>query len=101
MPILPLSPHLKTYQGAKPELRRKNSAANATAVRIAEYVNGLIANNPDDLQQYYFASIASDLDVTTDQVRNAISDGGFNGITISVRAEDRQKLKRYEASGSE
>jgi hypothetical protein len=95
VPILPISPRLKRYSGSKPELMRKSLSEQAIAIKIAEHVNALIANNPSEIQQYIFADIASDLDVTTEQVRSAISDGGYNGITLRVREVDREKLKRY------
>lgn len=97
MPFLPFTAQFKHYAGAKPELRRKNNEAFAVATRIAEHVNRLVANNPNELQQYYFASIAAEMDVTTNQVRSAISDGGYNGITLRVTGEDREELKRYES----
>ncbi len=95
MPILPISPRLTRYSGSKPELMRKSLSGQAIAIKIAEHVNTLVANNSAEIQQYIFADIASDLDVTTEQVRSAISDGGYNGITLRVRDEDRAKLKRY------
>ena len=55
------------------------SGATAKTRRIAEYVNALIANNPDEFQQYIFANIALACDVTVDEVRSFIG-GGDNGI---------------------
>lgn len=98
MPTLPLTAYWKRYGGGKEHLRVKAAEEAKTAQRIADYVNGLIADNPSELQQYYFATIARDLGVTVDQVRSAISDGGYNGITIGVRAEERWLLERYRTS---
>jgi hypothetical protein len=68
------------------------------AHRVAEHVNMLIANNPDAIQEHMFASIAHDLGLSTDQVRSAISDGGYNGITIRVTEDARRELVRYKRS---
>lgn len=95
MPNLPLRPNLSSYRGAKENLRRKNLEKNALAHRIAYYVNRLIANDPTELQQYIFATIAMDIDVATDDVRSAISDGGYNGITIRVTERDRKMLEQF------
>jgi hypothetical protein len=96
MSHLPLTPHFKTYRGSKEALRRKASEYNRMAQRVADHVSALIANNPDETQMYLFYSIAYDLGLTEDQVRSAISDGGYDGITIGVREDDRQMLARYK-----
>jgi len=93
MPNLPITPRFKHYRGAKENLQRKSHEAARTARLIADHVNKLIANNPDQIQQYMFANIAHDLGVTTEQVRSAISTGG-NGITIGVDEDDRRELVR-------
>jgi hypothetical protein len=96
MAILPLTARFKSYRGSKENLRRKSVAAAVVAQRISTYVNGLIANNPREIQQYMFASIARDLGLTTEEVRSAISDGGYNGITFGVREDDRRELARFK-----
>jgi hypothetical protein len=95
MSILPLTPNLRDYRGSKENLRRKNAEYNAMAHRVAEHVNRRIADNPNKIQQYMFANIAHDLGFTTDQVRAAISDGGYNGRTIGVTEDDRKELTLY------
>lgn len=97
MAAIPLSPKLKYYRGGKESIRRKTAEFNAKARRIADHVNRLMADNPREIQQYMFASIARDLGFTTDEVRNAISDGGYNGITLGVRGQDREALERYRS----
>ena len=92
----PLTPNLKSYRGSKPNLTRKNHDYNAMATRVAHHVNVLVADNPNETQQYMFARIAAELGLTTDQVRSAISDGGWNGITVFVTQDDRQELARYK-----
>jgi hypothetical protein len=92
----PLTPNLKFYGGSKESLRRKNAERNAMTERVAEYVNELIAHNPDEIQQYFFGTIASDLDLTVGQVRSAISKGGSNGVTVHVDQDARRELGRYK-----
>lgn len=96
MPVLPLVPHVSRYRGGKRDLQLKNAQANAVAQRVADHINRLIADDPHELQQYLFANIARDLGVSVDVVRAAISDGGYNGITIRVSADDRVALARYK-----
>ena len=92
MPQLPVQPRFKSYLGSKENLRRKAAEHNAMAQRVADYVNSLAANNPNEIQQYTFSTIARDLGFTTDQVRSAIGDGGYNGITFGVRKAEREAL---------
>jgi hypothetical protein len=65
-------------------LRRKAVAQNRTAHLIANHANKLVASDSDEIQQYIFAAIAHDLKVPTDEGRSAISNGGYNGITVRV-----------------
>jgi len=95
MPYLPLEPNLKRYRGGNQNLQLRNAQANALAQRIADHVNRLIACDPHEMQQYFFAQIALDLGCTTEAVRSAISDGGYNGITLRVSKDDRCALARY------
>ncbi|MGY2986482.1 putative lipoic acid-binding regulatory protein [Bradyrhizobium sp. USDA 4508] len=96
--MIPPIPHVKIYRGSKENLQRKNAQEVATAHRIAEHLFKLIANNPDEIQQYIFAVIAIDLGVTTDQVRSALSDGGYNGITLRIDEHDRRQVERYKSA---
>jgi hypothetical protein len=77
-------------------LQSKNAEANERARRIVDYVNHLIANNPEEQQQYLFAYIAMDLNVDVADVRSAIEAGGHNGISLRVTPEDRLALSRYK-----
>ena len=90
MATLPLEPHLKHYRGAKENLQRKYAEENRIRMKVAEHVNRLIANDPEPQQQYLFGFIAADLGVTKDQVRDAISDGGYNGITLWITRGSRE-----------
>lgn len=96
MPSLPLTPHLKRYGGSKESLRRKNTEYNLMAQRVADYINKQIAANPNEIQQYFFGDVAAKLGLSVDQVRDAISDGGYNGITIRVQDKDRVTLSLFK-----
>ncbi|WP_454619351.1 hypothetical protein [Bradyrhizobium cenepequi] len=98
LPNLPLRPKLKNYAGSNEARRRKIAEYNRTAHKVADHVNRLIANNPDEIQQYFFASLALDLGFNVDDVRSAISDGGYNGRTLRVTEDDRKELARYLAN---
>jgi len=100
MPNLPISPRYKRYRGSKENLQRKSHEAVRVAHLVADHVNRLIANNPAEMQMIIFASVAYDLKLTTEQVRSAISNGGYNGRTIRVDENDRRELARYKTSDS-
>jgi len=97
---LPVRPHLKNYRGSKENLRRKTDEYNRTAHRVADHVNRLVADNPDEIQQYFFASLAVDLGFDVEDIRHAISEGGYNGRTFCVTEEDRRELEPYKSQKS-
>lgn len=97
MSQLPIRPRLKTYRAAKENLRRRTAEYNAMAMRVTDHLNREIANDPGEIQQYSFALLAIDLRLTTDQVRSAISNGGYNGITVGVTPQDREAMARYKS----
>jgi hypothetical protein len=72
MTELPIKPRLNRYAGGKQHLKQKAMAENATARKIADHLNKLILDDPAELQQHLFSSIANDLGVTVAQVRSAI-----------------------------
>ena len=90
--------HIRSYRGSKENLRRRNIAFNSMARRVAVHLNTLIANNPRPIQVYSFARLAQDLGLTTDEVRSAISNGGYNGITFGVNDEDRKALDQFKSA---
>jgi|SRR5947209_5025833 len=96
MTTFPIRAHRKSYRGSKADLQRMAADYNAKANRVAEHLNTLAANNPAEIQQYMFADLARDLGFTTEEVRSAISDGGYNGITLGVREEGRRALASYK-----
>jgi hypothetical protein len=98
MAHLPFEARLKQYRGAKETLRRKCAEENRARMKVAKHVNRLVANDPSEVQQILFGYIAADLGVTKDQVRNAIGDGGSNGITFRVTERAREMLARYKTS---
>ena len=97
MSRLPLQPNLKSYRGSTENLRRKIDAYNVMAQTVVDHINSLIANDPTEVQQYSFASIALDLRLTADQVRSAISGSEGGGISFRVSEADRQALARYKS----
>ena len=52
MAALPLIAQFEIYRGSKENLLRKSAEKALVAERIATYVNGLVANNPDEKQMY-------------------------------------------------
>lgn len=100
MPNLPLTPHFKYYRGSKEKERQKAAEFNSMAQRVADYINTLIVNNSEEIQVYLFDTIASKLGLRTEDVRSAISDGGYNGRTFSVDDADRTALAIYKRDES-
>ncbi|WP_271519421.1 hypothetical protein [Bradyrhizobium sp. CCBAU 53380] len=93
---IPVEPKLRYYMGASPKLKRENRDYNDVARRAAYHLNTLIANNESDTQQYMFANIARDIGASTDDVRSALSNGGYDGITFTnISAEERKALAPY------
>ena len=95
--MLPAWPFgIKVYRGSKEHLRRRSAEDLKTAHRIADHIKRLIANNPNEKQRYHFADIARSLGVTIDEVRDALSDGRHNEITLRIDAADRRELESYK-----
>jgi hypothetical protein len=46
MSLAPIVPRFRHYRGSKENVRRKVERFNATAQRVADHVNKLIANDP-------------------------------------------------------
>lgn len=102
MPRFPVKPNLKKYRGSKERAAHKNRDYNATARKVAAYLNRLVANNPDTMQQYMFDDIAHALGCSVDDVRSAISNGGHNGITFQdIDDGDRRDLAGYKLLSTE
>jgi hypothetical protein len=100
MPTLPIKPKLKCYRGLKEKLHRKIENHNRIAYRVTNHINKLIANNPDEMQEYLFDVLVADLSLTTDEVHAAIMEGDGitvrdEGITVRVTNEDRRALAPY------
>ena len=94
--LLPIRPRYDTYRGAKPNLQRQAAEFNRLANKIADHFNVLIANKPDEMQQYIYGYVAIDLGVDVEMVRRVILGGGYNGITLRVTEEDRRALQSYK-----
>jgi hypothetical protein len=97
MSQIPIMPALAEYRGSKDNLRRKAAEHNLMARRVVDHLNTLIANDPSDMQQFIFASVARDLGLTADEVQSAVRYGGHNGITVCVTDEDRKVLARFKS----
>lgn len=99
MTRFPVQPKLKQYRGSNARLQRKNHEFNTVAHRAAAHLNRLVANNDSENQQYMFADIAYDIEASVDDVRSAISDGGYNGRTfMGITEEERKALVHYKQS---
>lgn len=92
MSMVPVVPHFRRYRGSNESIRRKTAQFNEIAQRIADHVNAQITNDPREIQQYLFGMIAIELGVDVELVREAISNGGYNGITLRIAEEGRAAL---------
>lgn len=72
MTDLPLQPRLDPYRGSKENLRRKATEHNAMARKVVDHLNTLIANDPDDRQNYLYYEIARDLGLTVEEVESYV-----------------------------
>lgn len=95
---LPLKPYLRQYGGKKPEIIREVEDANNMAWRVADHVNTLAANNPDEEQCYSFKQIAQDLGLTVSQVRAAIAEGNQEKIRVRLNKDARHSLEQFRRS---
>lgn len=95
MAFLPISPKLDSYRGGDARKKRRRDEWNALANRIADHLNRRIATDPAERQQYLFHEIAGRVGCAVDDVRRAIGDGGWNGITIGVTDRDREMLRPF------
>jgi hypothetical protein len=96
MTQLPLQPRLDSYGGSKVSLVRKAMAHNAMAKNVVEHINRLIAQNVERHQQYFWPTIARNLDLTEDEVRSAVMYGGGGGVTLEVTEEYRIAMSSYK-----
>lgn len=99
MTMFPIRPHLRSYRGANQRKQSATAEYNRQASRVAEYLNTKVANDPTSPQVYSFGILARELGVDVDLVREAISDGGYNGISFAVTPEARRALEPYKAPG--
>lgn len=92
MPGLPIQPHFKGY-GRSERTHERAAAFNHMAQRVADHIHKLILEDPASMQVYSFGQIALTLGLDVDDVRAAISGGGYNGISFGVDAADRDLLR--------
>lgn len=96
MPDLPFKGRGYRYSGRDERKQQKTAEKNRMVAAIARHANKLVADNPREIQQLYFASIAHELGYDVEIVRHALSKGGYNGITLRVTDEDRSALSPYK-----
>lgn len=80
----PFSKVIEQYRGRNPRLVRKAQRFNEVAHMCESYLNRRISECLDEIQQYVYGFMASDLGLTTDEVYKVMFpvDCGHNGITI-------------------
>ncbi len=84
MVIYPISVPLNPYRGNDELKKRKTHRHNQIARMCEEYLNSKIQQDNSEIQQYLYYSIASDLQLTVDEVRDVLFkvDCGYNGLTV-------------------
>lgn len=97
MPRLPFEPRLENYNGSKEKLIRENIERNNVAKRVVRHLNKLIANTPDENQQYFWADLALDLELSAGEVQSAVRNGGHNGVTLQqISPAERAAIARFK-----
>lgn len=100
MARLPFVGQTYRYSGQDERKRQKIADKNRMIAAAAKIANQLAADNPNEIQQIYFADIAHKLGCDVEIVRYALSDGGSNGITFRVTERDRELLTRYKSTAT-
>lgn len=75
-------PHVRTYRGKDAVRRMRTDSFNELARRAAEHVNNDFSICGQEAKTYLFAALASELGSDEETMREALSDGGHNGITL-------------------
>jgi hypothetical protein len=84
MVSFPVSVPRDGYRGNDPRRRRKQQRHNEVARECEEYLNRKIAEDAAETQVYHYSSIARDLNLFLEDVRNVLFavDCGHNGLTV-------------------
>lgn len=79
----------KHYRGTKEALRRKSAIYNELARTLEKHINDSVAECDDEIQVFHYGSIAAELGLHVDDVRDVLYgvDAGHNGITVVKRAQ--------------
>jgi hypothetical protein len=88
MPVYPIHVPRSRYRGNNPRLLRKAQRHNDIAKTCEDYLNRKVVEQPGDAHVYIYGSMASELGLTTEEVRDVMFavDCGHNGITIRKSA---------------
>jgi hypothetical protein len=88
MPVYPIHVPRSRYRGNNPRLLRKAQRHNDIAMACEDYLNRKVAEQREDVHVYIYGFMASDLGLTTEEVRDVMFavDCGHNGIAIRKSA---------------
>lgn len=97
MTVAPLRASRKHYHGRDHAKQQRVIEQNRNIDRIERYANQLLADCPPEYEwlQLLFGEIANDLGVDVRSVREALSDGGHNGITVGLPPSSRELLEPF------
>lgn len=98
MTNIPLRGSGYSYRGSNELKRLRTAEKNKLVAKITAHANTKIANDPSEIQMLSFGFIALDLDCDVEIVRYALSNGGYNGLTIRVTPEDRKALAAFKTA---
>lgn len=89
MPAYPIRVPRDNYRGSDARKTRKRQEFNALAERLERYVNDEFLKRGEATQVFIYASIASELRLDVERVREVLSgvDAGYNGITVTGRRD--------------
>jgi hypothetical protein len=102
MTVAPLRAKRKHYYGRDHAKQQRVVEQNRNIDRIERHANQLLADCPQEYEwlQLLFGEIANNLSVDVRLVREALSDGGYNGITVGLPPASRELLELFKTSAS-
>ena len=85
MPTHPIRVPRSTYSGTDASKLRKRQTFNELAARLEQYINAAFEERGEESYIFTYAAIASELGLTTKQVREVLIaiDGGYNGLSVT------------------
>jgi hypothetical protein len=89
MKVFPIHVPRSLYRGSKQSLRQKAADYNRDAAHLEKYLNDRIQASPSPIQQYIYGSIAPDVGLPLERVREILFgvDSGHNGLTVAKTAD--------------